>query len=190
MIDKPGHTACPGPCLLLRQPHADEALSQHASARITARSQTVAINIRLPAMWARLDKVGRALASHSIPHRGARAHGSATSLLGHRQTHRRTGILPHTWDMRPGAQHHPLHASPPELTVMLVASSAVLSALLAKRIDQHTRTTRQATRHNERTPFEHRLTTPSKQGNRTQQMNQKPTVHAGIHLGSPRALCK
>lgn len=137
MIDKPGHTACPGPCLLLRQPHADEALSQHASARITARSQTVAINIRLPAMWARLDKVGRALASHSIPHRGARAHGSATSLLGHKQPHRRTGILPHTWDMRPGAQHHPIHAWPQKLTVMLVASSAVPSALLAKRIDQH-----------------------------------------------------
>lgn len=110
--------------------------------------------------------------------------------IGHRQTHRRTGILPHTWDMRPEAQHHPIHAWPQKLTVMLVASSAVPSALLAKRIDQHTRTTRQATRHNETTPFEHGLTTPSKQGNRTQQMDQKPTVHAGIHLGSPRALCK
>jgi len=190
MIDKPGHTTCPGPCLLLRQPHADEALSQHTSARITARSQTVAINIRLPAMWARLDKVGRALASHSIPHRGARAHGSATSLLGHEQTHRRTEILPHTWDMRPGTQHHPLHAWPPQLTVMLVASFAVLSALLANASISTQGPHWQATRHNETTPFEHGLTTPSKQGNRTQHMNQKPTFHAGIHLGSPRALCK
>jgi hypothetical protein len=174
MIDEPSHITCPGPRLLLRQPHANKILSQHASARISARSQAIAINIRLPAMWARLDKVGRALASHSTPHPCAPAHGSALHTLGHKQTHRRKEILTRTWDTRPTAQHRPLHPGPTQLTVMLDASFAALSGLLANASISTQGPHWQATSHNETTPFKRGLAAPSKQVNRTQHMNQTP----------------